>query len=335
MDEPNPFRAPEENGARGRGTGWEPPGGAGAVPPPPAPPSAASSPPQGAAAGAVVPGEGAPGTGYAPLPHQRPYGAPPSVLNSPYAAPFPVLPPGPPRNGLGIASLILGVSAAALCWTFYLSPVAVVLGLPAVILGAAGAARARRGEATNRLPALGGLWTGAGAAAIGAVLSVLLMGSLLKVVDVTSEAGAELLAGAEVTVRYGDGLTVTMPEPELSTSGAVATVEIRLRNEGDGAAHLGGTELYVLVGDRELPDRDVRLETPLPGSLEPGQNWTARYTVTVPAGAHEFGLDFAPGRGYAFGYWQLPLPGAAGSGEDGDADRGGDRGRDDGDTADV
>lgn len=331
MDEPDPFRAPEENGAPGRGTGWEPPGGTGAVPPPQGPPA---PPPQGIAAPAAVPGPDAPGAGYAPLAQQQPYGPPPPpVMNLPYAAPFPVRPPGPPRNGLGTASLVLGVLAAALCWTFYLSPVAVVLGVPALILGAAGAARARRGEATNRLPALGGLWTGAGATAIGAVLSVLLMGTLLKVVEVTSEAGSELLAGAEVTVRYEDGLTVTMPEPELSTSGAVATVEIRLRNEGGDAAHLGGAELYVLVGERELPGRDVRLETPLPGSLEPGQNWTARYTVTVPAGAHEFGLDFAPGRDYAFGYWQLPLPGAAGSGEDGDA--GADRGGDDGDTADV
>ncbi|MGW3294804.1 hypothetical protein ACWC9S_12600 [Streptomyces xiamenensis] len=347
MEEPDPFRVPEESGPTGRGTGWEPPGGAAPVPPPPPAPAAVpAAPPQPPAAGVVpapvpvlspapVPGP-APATGAVPLPRQQPYGPPSYAVNAPYGAPYAMMPPGPPRNGLGTASLVLGVTAAAVCWTFYLSPLAVILGVLALVLGALGAARARGGGATNRGAALGGLWTGAGAAVIGAVLSALLVGHLLQVIEVESEAGSELLAGAGVTVRFEDGLTVTMPEPQLSASGAIATVEVRLRNEGGDAADLGGAELYVLVGERELPGRDVRLETPLPGSLDPGQSWTARYTVTVPSGAGEFGVDYAPGRDYAFGYWRLPLPGGAGEESgDGERDRDRDRDRDDEDTADV
>jgi len=55
-------------------------------------------------------------------------------------------PARPPRNGFGIAALVLGLLALVLCWTIVGG---VVFGILAVIFGLLGRARAKRGEATN------------------------------------------------------------------------------------------------------------------------------------------------------------------------------------------
>jgi hypothetical protein len=54
--------------------------------------------------------------------------------------------PARPRNGFGIAALVLGLLALLLCWTIVGG---IVFGIVAVIFGLLGRARARRGEATN------------------------------------------------------------------------------------------------------------------------------------------------------------------------------------------
>ncbi|MFD1658413.1 DUF4190 domain-containing protein [Streptomyces caeni] len=73
-----------------------------------------------------------------------------------------------PSNGMGTASLVLGIVSAAV---FCLWPVAIVAGVLAVIFGIIGRRKARRGEATNGGMALGGLICGA----VGAVLAVALL----------------------------------------------------------------------------------------------------------------------------------------------------------------
>jgi hypothetical protein len=54
--------------------------------------------------------------------------------------------PARPRNGFGIAALVLGLLALLLCWTIVGG---IVFGILAVIFGLLGGARAKRGEATN------------------------------------------------------------------------------------------------------------------------------------------------------------------------------------------
>ncbi|MFE4700744.1 DUF4190 domain-containing protein [Streptomyces sp. NPDC056738] len=70
-----------------------------------------------------------------------------------------------PSNGLGTAGLVLGIIAAVL---FIVWPLAIVLGVLAVIFGLVGGAKARRGEATNAGQALAGVICGA----VGLLLAV-------------------------------------------------------------------------------------------------------------------------------------------------------------------
>ncbi|WP_327671788.1 MULTISPECIES: DUF4190 domain-containing protein [unclassified Streptomyces] len=83
-------------------------------------------------------------------------------------------PPGsvPPRNGPGLAALVLGVVTAV---GFVVWPVAIVTGVLAVIFGVIGRQRAGRGAATNGGQALGGLICGVGGllSAIGVAIAVL------------------------------------------------------------------------------------------------------------------------------------------------------------------
>ncbi|WP_433785726.1 DUF4190 domain-containing protein [Actinomycetospora sp. CA-101289] len=84
----------------------------------------------------------------------------------------PATPTAKPRNGAGIASLILGILSILLCWlgfvgvlfgagtAFGLGAIPVVLGLLAIILGIAGLRRARQGVASNRAVSIIGLVLG-------------------------------------------------------------------------------------------------------------------------------------------------------------------------------
>ncbi|EFC82911.1 hypothetical protein FrEUN1fDRAFT_3931 [Parafrankia sp. EUN1f] len=104
-----------------------------------------------------APGYGYPpgGQGYPP-PGYGPYGG------GPYGG------GGQPRNGLGIAALVLGVLAILTCWTVIGG---ILLGVAALICGFLGRGRAKRQEATNGGMALAGIITGA----LGAVLAVIVL----------------------------------------------------------------------------------------------------------------------------------------------------------------
>ncbi|AYN43581.1 DUF4190 domain-containing protein [Streptomyces dangxiongensis] len=117
------------------------------MPPPPIAPGGPGQVPYG------YPGT-APAYGY-PGPSHAPYGGGPYPGGTGYAWPGPQ---PAPSNGMGTASLVLGIIAAA---GFLLWPVALVLGVLAVIFGAVGRSKARRGEATNPGVALAGLICGA------------------------------------------------------------------------------------------------------------------------------------------------------------------------------
>ncbi|WP_260475015.1 DUF4190 domain-containing protein, partial [Streptomyces sp. WAC 05379] len=77
-----------------------------------------------------------------------------------------------PSNGMGTAGLVLGIISAVI---FCLWPVAIVVGVLAVIFGAIGRGKARRGEATNPGQALAGIICGAAGVALGLGMLVLVV----------------------------------------------------------------------------------------------------------------------------------------------------------------
>ncbi|MFE9095549.1 DUF4190 domain-containing protein [Streptomyces sp. NPDC007264] len=154
-----------------------------------APPGPAPSTPGGPAVGALPPfGGPTPGAladPFAPPAAGEPVPPPPigpeGPGQPPYAYPahpgYPGYGPGGgavgygwpgtpfmPSNGLGTASMVLGIVSAAV---FCLWPVAIVVGVLAVIFGIIGRRKARRGEATNGGMALAGLICGAVGVALG------------------------------------------------------------------------------------------------------------------------------------------------------------------------
>ncbi len=108
------------------------------------------TPDQGSQPGGT-PGYDAPGQ----QPGQPGYGATPP--SGGYGAP----PPGSgaaPRNGLGIAALVLGLLALLSSWTVVGG---ILFGTLAIVLGVIGRGRAKRGEANNGGLALAGIILGA------------------------------------------------------------------------------------------------------------------------------------------------------------------------------
>lgn len=87
---------------------------------------------------------------YLPTPYPA-TGLPPQTYPAPYyAAPQ-------PQNGLGTAALVLGIIGAALFFAIW-PPV--ILGVLAIVFGAVGLGRVKRGAATNRGVAMAGLVLG-------------------------------------------------------------------------------------------------------------------------------------------------------------------------------
>ena len=102
-----------------------------------------------------APSAGAPRYPYAYPPGPYPGGYPPPPM--PYGEYYPAGPATPPRNGLGVAALVLAV--IALIGSCSVAG-GILLGTAAVILGILGRGRAKRGEADNGGVALTGIILG-------------------------------------------------------------------------------------------------------------------------------------------------------------------------------
>ncbi|MEZ0339601.1 DUF4190 domain-containing protein [Mycobacterium sp. pV006] len=155
-------------------------------PPPPPPP-----PPYGS-----VPG------GYPPPP-PMPYGG--------YPPPMPMA----PKNGLGIAALVLAIVGLVLCWTV---AGGVILGVCAVIIGFVARGRVKRGEATNGGIAVAGIALGFVSVVAALVFIPIYIGLFDQVggtdyVDCLSRAGSDTEAAQrcadEFTQRVEDRLSIT------------------------------------------------------------------------------------------------------------------------------
>jgi len=108
------------------------------------------------------------------LPQSGPHGAVPphpAPYGQPYGAPYGAGPGARPRNGMGVAALVLGILGLIL--SFFV--VGAVPGILAIIFGLIGRSLAKRREATNGGMALAGIITGVLAVlvAVGLVATVL------------------------------------------------------------------------------------------------------------------------------------------------------------------
>ncbi|MEU3450134.1 DUF4190 domain-containing protein [Streptomyces thermolilacinus] len=79
--------------------------------------------------------------------------------------------PGP-ANGLGVASMVIGIVSLVMCWLYGLG---IILGVLALIFGIIGRKRVQRGEANNGAMATAGIVTGA----VGIVLGALVLGGMI------------------------------------------------------------------------------------------------------------------------------------------------------------
>ncbi|HEX5567340.1 MAG TPA: hypothetical protein VFY14_10540 [Streptomyces sp.] len=237
----------------------------------------------------------------------------------------------PPRNGLGLAALITGLVGLAAGLTVVLSPLGFVLGAVAVAVGVAALRRVRAGTATKAGQARAGVWTGAGAVVVSAVLTVVLVHivvGIFQFTEVTSTAGTVgSPATAGETVVYADGLTV-VAAPD--TAGGTVEgkpghermlITFTLTNDGDEAAGLHDDDIDVYVDDSEVPSRDVKRSWTGSRTLEPGAKTTVRVTVEAPGDAEILGIDYAPGLDYDFAFWEFDLSGPDGPGGPGGSGR--------------
>jgi len=88
------------------------------------------------------------------------------------ASPIVSPPSARPRNGLGVAALVLGVASLVAAFSFVLFPLGLLGGLVAVILGVIALSRRITGGATNAGQAWAGTICGILALVIGIVFSV-------------------------------------------------------------------------------------------------------------------------------------------------------------------
>jgi Domain of unknown function (DUF4190) len=122
--------------------------------------------------------------GYPPPPYQQ----------YPYPGYGP--PPAAPRNGLGIASLVLAIAALLAFWSVVGG---VIIGVVALILGIVGRGRAKRGEATNGGVALAGIVLGALAIVVSLAFIAVWVGIFDEVggtdyLDCVADAGSDTTA---------------------------------------------------------------------------------------------------------------------------------------------
>lgn len=137
-----------------------------------------------------------------------------------YAGGYQQQPPASPKNGVGIAALILGIISVLAFWTFGFG---ILLGIVAVILGIVGRNRAKRLEATNKGVATTGLVFGILGIIAGAVFIALSVWVFNEVggrdlTDCLSNAGSDQAAieqcQQDFTSNLEDRFSVTItPSP--------------------------------------------------------------------------------------------------------------------------
>jgi hypothetical protein len=161
-----------------------------------------------------------------PYQSPQPYQSPPPPQGVGYPGAYPPPPPQPyagfappptgPKNGLGIAALIVAIVGLVFCWTVFGG---IILGLVAAVIGFVARGRVKRGEATNGGVAVAGIVLGILAIVLGLVFIPIWYGVFDEVggtdyVDCLSKAGSDQQAvqqcADQFRERVEDKFSVTL-----------------------------------------------------------------------------------------------------------------------------
>jgi hypothetical protein len=152
---------------------------------------------------------------------------------SPYPQPHYPPPPYAPRNGLGLAAMILGIVALPFTLTGLTAWLSVILGLIAVPLALAGLGRVRRRQATNRGVTIAGLVLGLVAVVLGIASTVVTIQALDEAFSgpTATVVGGQQTAGgsSEVSGPVGLGTTVDVDGLNVTVTEIVSRVDVGKR----------------------------------------------------------------------------------------------------------
>ncbi|MEU5895770.1 DUF4190 domain-containing protein [Streptomyces venezuelae] len=217
-------------------------------------------------------------------------------------------PPQPLRNGLGVASLVLGIIGVLCGLIPLLFWAAGVLAVLALVFGCVGIGRARKGQADNKGVAIWGTSLGA----VAAILAVVGLAITVTVVndtvdDLHSTGGKKESSTARgpdsdalrfgEAFAYDDGVKVTVAKPSPYRPGPYAvghadgnkalTVKITVVNGSGNTIDLDLSTVTFKDADGAQGEMIFSGDMPreLGGKLQPGERSTATYAVSLPSDA--------------------------------------------------
>ncbi|KOG75560.1 MULTISPECIES: DUF4190 domain-containing protein [Streptomyces] len=272
---------------------------------------------------------------------------PPGPAPDPASAPWtpyqtdPLLAARPPRNGMGITALVLGIVSLVLGVLVFLFWMTWLPGLLAVIFGIIGMRHARRGQATNGTMAMVGMILGGLGLAV-SILCGIFAAVLVKEAAHEVRAEAKKTAASEKAERekaareekarhlpfggtytFPNGLKVTVAEPEPfvpdqyahghAKGNKAVQVTITVVNTGKKRVDAGQAGLP-RVNDADGASAELVIDGSgrqkvIDGYLLPGRQVVGKYAFSLPPDAAdkaevEFGTDLSEAD---YSYWSGPL----------------------------
>lgn len=160
------------------------------------------------------------------------------------SAPIPPQPPVAPKNGFGIAALVLGIIALLFAWIPFVGFIGFVLGVLAIVFGGVAVNRAHKRLANNKVMSYFGLALGV----LAFVISIATFGSVVNSISSTTPPPAnaptgevtEHAFGGTATWSGGEQITVAVPRavaadnPYLGPAGGKRwiAVDVTVTNTG-------------------------------------------------------------------------------------------------------
>jgi hypothetical protein len=228
----------------------------------------------------------------------------------------------PPRNGLGIAGLVLGLCGLVVGLIPLFGIGAILLGIVGLVLGLVGVQRARRRVATNTRTAVSGVVACVLAVALGITGMVIVANAVTQLGEDLSAIGATTPAasgtpgtsdtsapatsavGFGQTFTYADGLAVTVDLPTAYDPSSYAAgntnphafgVTVRVTNNTGQA--FDPTLLSVAMSTAGAPASQVfdsEMGLPPQNQLQPGRSLTYDVAFSTTTDAGEAQVDVVP-----------------------------------------